>query len=73
MKQACHGIATYKIDGRTSVRVGYPDGHIEVDVGLPFPLSVIQSIATRTLSPKAVLRSLPAIQHALAAARAQKR
>jgi len=66
-------ITTYRIDERTTVRVGYPDGHIEVDVGLPFPLSVVQSIATRSLSPEAVLRSVPAIEHALQVARTQKR
>ncbi len=66
-------ITTYQIDEGILVRVGYPDGHIEVDVDLPFPLSAIQSVATRSLPPEAVLRSVPAIQHALDAAGTQIR
>ena len=66
-------IITYEIDERTKARVGYLDGHIEIDVELPFPLSVVQRVATRSLSPEAVLRSIPAIQHALDVARAQER
>lgn len=66
-------IVVYQIDERTKVRVGYPDGHIEVDVELPAPLSWVQSVATRSLSPEAVLKSLPAIRHAVEVARKQKR
>ena len=66
-------ITTYQIDERTLVRVGYPDGHIEVDVDLPFPLSAIQSVATRSLSAEAVLKAVPAIQHALEVAGTQIR
>ncbi len=65
-------VITYQIDERTKLRVGYPDGHIEVDVDLPFPLSVIQSVATRTLSAEAVLRAVPAIYHALEVAEARR-
>lgn len=62
-------ITAYEIDERTRVQIGYLDGHIEIDVDLPFPLSVIQSVATRSLSPEAVLRSVTAVNHALQMAR----
>lgn len=61
---------TYTIDERTRARVGYPDGHVEVDVDLPFPLSAIKKTATRHLSIDAVLRAFPAINHAMKLAQA---
>lgn len=57
-------IKTYIIDERTRVRVGYPDGSIEVDVDLPKPLNLIMKTATRRLSAQAVLNSIPAVRHA---------
>lgn len=60
-------IRTYAIDERTRARVGYPDGHIEVEVDLPFPLSVVQKTATRSLSAESVVSAVPAIRHALKA------
>ena len=29
-------IRTFTISQRASVRVGYPDGHIEIDISIPF-------------------------------------
>lgn len=60
-------IQTYAIDERTRARVGYPDGHLEIEVDLPFPLSVVQKTATRSLSAEAIRATVPAIRHALAA------
>lgn len=58
-------IRLYVIDDRTRARVGYEDGHVEIDVDLPFPLSVIKTTATRILSPEAILAALPAVADAL--------
>jgi len=66
-------IRTYAIDERTRARVGYLDGHVEVEVDLPFPLSAVQKTATRLLPASAVEAMVPALQHALIISRAARR
>lgn len=58
-------MTTYKVDDQIRVLVGFPDGHIEVEVDLPFPLSMFVATAKRTLSAEAVLRLIPMIREAM--------
>lgn len=35
-------IETYELaDGKVKIRIGYPDGHVELDIKAPFPIGTI--------------------------------